>query len=58
MNEGTITREIEEKMLTEKLVCHWKYTMGTAPDPVVGPGYCMFPVEQYFGGRSDNSLHF
>lgn len=30
----------------------YKYTMDTVPDPIVGPGYYMFPVEQYFGGES------
>jgi branched-chain amino acid transport system substrate-binding protein len=30
----------------------YKYTADTIPDPVVGPGEYMFPVEQYFGGQS------
>ncbi len=30
----------------------YKYTADTIPDPVVGPGEYMFPVEQYFDGQS------
>jgi branched-chain amino acid transport system substrate-binding protein len=29
----------------------YKYTPETLPDPVVGAGYYMFPVRQYFGGE-------
>jgi branched-chain amino acid transport system substrate-binding protein len=29
----------------------YKYTPETLPDPVVGEGYYMFPVRQYFGGE-------
>jgi branched-chain amino acid transport system substrate-binding protein len=29
----------------------YKYTPETVPDPVVGQGYYMFPVRQYFGGE-------
>jgi branched-chain amino acid transport system substrate-binding protein len=30
----------------------YKYTPETAPDPVMGPGYYIFPVRQYFKGDS------
>jgi branched-chain amino acid transport system substrate-binding protein len=30
----------------------YKYMPDTIPDPVVGPGEYMFPVEQYFDGNS------
>jgi branched-chain amino acid transport system substrate-binding protein len=29
----------------------YKYTVETLPDPVVGAGYYVFPVRQYFGGE-------
>jgi branched-chain amino acid transport system substrate-binding protein len=29
----------------------YRYTPETVPDPVVGQGYYMFPVRQYFGGE-------
>ncbi len=31
---------------------NYKYTMDTIPDPVVGGGFYIFPVLQYFGGKS------
>lgn len=30
----------------------YKYTSESAPDPVVGEGYYIFPVVQYFGGKA------
>ncbi len=49
----------EEQIMTGKLsftdgllMEEYKYTPETFPDPVVGKGYYIFPVTQYFDGRA------
>jgi len=63
-NNGELTSEgiynfVKEKVWTGQwtykdgvVMPEYKYTPDTIPDPVVGPGEYMFPVEQYFGGES------
>lgn len=60
---GELTREAFVKCAVEQVIPgkltytdgllmeEYKYTPETFPDPVVGKGYYIFPVIQYFGGK-------
>lgn len=56
LTSETIMRVIED-VQAGKIVYHgiimdtWKYTPETVPDPVIGEGYYIFPVLQYFKGE-------
>jgi len=63
-NNGELTGDLIYKFVKEKIwtgewtykdgiiMPEYKYMPDTIPDPVVGAGYYMFPVLQYFGGES------
>ncbi len=64
VNNGELTGEAIYKFVKEKIwtgewiykdgiiMPAYKYMPDTIPDPVVGAGYYMFPVLQYFDGES------
>ena len=60
MNKETLQKCADEQVIPGKLTFtggimmkEYKYTPETFPDPVVGKGYYIFPVIQYFGGKGE-----
>lgn len=58
LSSETIYRWAQENLQTGKwsytdgiVMEEYKYTPETLPDPVIGEGYYMFPVRQYFNGE-------
>lgn len=58
LSSATIYRWARENLQTGRwsftggmVMPEYKYTPETLPDPVVGPGYYMFPVRQYWSGE-------
>ncbi len=58
LNSETIYQFGKDKMQTGEwsftdgvVMSEYKYTAETTPDPIVGKGYYIFPVLQYFGGE-------
>lgn len=59
LTSETLMKCAEEEVMTGKLsftdgllMEEYKYTPETFPDPVVGKGYYIFPVTQYFDGKA------
>ena len=59
LSTETLMKCAEEQIMTGKLtftdgllMAEYKYTPETFPDPVVGKGYYIFPVTQYFDGKA------
>lgn len=60
LNKETLQKCADEQVIPGKLTFtggimmkEYKYTPETFPDPVVGKGYYIFPVIQYFGGKGE-----
>ena len=58
LNSETIYQFGKEKLQSGEwsftdgvVMSEYKYTPETTPDPIVGKGYYIFPVLQYFGGE-------
>jgi branched-chain amino acid transport system substrate-binding protein len=59
INKTNLAALAKDEIMTGKLdytdgiiIKDYKYTAETYPDPVVGKGYYIYPVVQYFGGKA------